>query len=273
MRLARALVLAMCALALACAQRERVVTPGQVVLHVDTDAPVPAALGQPASLAAPLFDRLRVDIFPPGAAAPCAGCTNEFEIDAALFTANQVSFGFAPPFGVSGYRARIRLFKTSFADPSGEPDKDSTVDVTVALPVVDADVIVDASVVLSTETVGTRVGSLDAPAPTTPGAPKGSLVGTWSGAARVDCAKAPPPGAVCVPGGAYWMGNPRAPGFNPRSYAPEPRLVVLSPFFMAATEVVVQDFRASGRTPKESWTGQSSGITSQSRGSTPRPWC
>jgi formylglycine-generating enzyme required for sulfatase activity len=250
------------ALLAACAGHNKTVVEGQVLLYFDTDAPLPTGPGQPPSLAAPLFDRLRVDVLPPGGNQPCAGCRSEFEIDASLFASRRASVGIAPPSGGPGYRARVRLFRRAFAAASGEPDAESTVDVTVALPVVVEGALTEVTVVLLTETVGRPTGSPDAPAEPAPGPPQSTRVGTWAGARRVSCQGNTPPGAVCVPGGAFWMGNPNLPGFAPGREFRRPRLVVLSPYFLSASEVTVRQYRASGRVPKGTWSGSSTGATS-----------
>lgn len=261
MRRARAALLVIGVVA-GCAREPTKVTPGQILLYVDTDAPIPAGPGQTHGVATPLFDRIRIDVLAPGETTPCPTCSNEFEVNALLFTDKSVSVGIVPPLHTSGYRARIRLFKASFAGLTGEPNADSTLETTVALPVIDDDVVVSVTAFLPTDGVARPVGSLDAPAAPQTGAPIDSRVGRWGGAARLPCNGAPPPGAVCVPGGAYWMGDPNAPGFNPSTYVLEPRLVVLSPFFMSSTEVTVKEFRAKiAKTPGQVWSGQTSGMS------------
>jgi formylglycine-generating enzyme required for sulfatase activity len=103
------------------------------------------------------------------------------------------------------------------------------------------------SVTLLTDELGAPVGTLDEPVDPDV-APASSLVGTWPRGARVDCSSPPPAGRVCVPGGAYWMGDRRKlfailPGFDVN----RPRLVVVSPFFLDAHEVTAADFRADGK--------------------------
>ncbi len=218
-----------------------------------------------------------MDVFPPNSSSPCEGCSNDFELDAELFNQRKVSIGLAPPVGVSGYRVRARLFKGAFAGRAGVPDADSSIDVTFALPVAQDGVILERTVALATNDVGTPVGALTAPAEPLRGRPGASLVGTWASARRVDCANPAPPGAVCVPGGAYWMGNPNSPGFVLASSTGisagtldtrEPRLVVLSPFFIQSTEVTVEQFRAATQVPQPvaKWSGSSTGVG-------PGDWC
>src|SRR5262249_59625054 len=76
-----ATVLLALVLAVACGPRERVETTAQVILYVDTDAPVPTLAGAASDAQgarAPLFDRVRIEFLPPGNAAPCDGCSNTF---------------------------------------------------------------------------------------------------------------------------------------------------------------------------------------------------
>jgi formylglycine-generating enzyme len=249
-----------------CESEPTKVRQGQILLYVDTDAPIPAGPDRPPNLATPLFDRLRIDVYAPGAPAPCADCTNEFELNSSVLSRRAASVGIAPPSKTTGYRARVRLFKAAFASKSGEPNADSTLETTIALPIVENDAILERTVVLETASVGHPVGSLTAPGEPRLGPPTTSIVGTWAGAQRTNCSGAAPEGAVCVPGGAYWMGNPNALGFAPASYVPSPRLVVLSPFFMSATEVTTRQYRARGVTPTRSWSGYRTG-------STATDWC
>jgi formylglycine-generating enzyme required for sulfatase activity len=262
-------------LAIACSSERTVVVPGQVIVYFDTDAPVPVK-GGVSGEAPPLFDRLRVDVFAPGASSPCDGCSNDFELDTELFRQRQVSIGLAPPAGASGYRVRARMFKAAFSDPSGIPNADSSIDVTFSLPVVEAGVVLERTVALATNDVGNPVGALTTPSEPLRGRPQTSLVGTWPGARRIDCGAPPPAGAVCVPGGAYWMGNPNSAGFVLASTTGpsagtvdtrEPRLVIVSPFYLATTEVTVEQFRASqAPRPPGIWTGTFAGTS-------PGDWC
>jgi formylglycine-generating enzyme required for sulfatase activity len=132
----------------------------------------------------------------------------------------------------------------------------------VALPVVGADGIVEATVFLATDTVGQPTGTLDAPAATTPGPPESSQVGTWLGAQRVPCAGTQQPGEVCVPGGGFWMGDPHLSSTDETV----PRLVVVSSFYLDEHEVTAGEFRAAGLTPVAEWSGSS-------KGSTLLDWC
>jgi formylglycine-generating enzyme required for sulfatase activity len=237
---------------------------GQLVLHVDTDAPVPPALGQSLSRSdpQPLFDSIRIEVFEPGATTPCAGCTREFAIDAGKFAKGDVSIGIPGKPGVSGYRARVTLFLEEWvypctlipdaeraqtdacnADPTASAPHPATVlQSVVALPPVVDGVVTDVSVLLETESVGQPQGALDAPIDVTPGNGVPSAVGLWPGAARNNCSTAARPGEVCIPSGAFWQGNARVSLWEQRAFTPH--LVVVSPFFLKTTEVTVEECRS-----------------------------
>ncbi|MDB4933431.1 MAG: Adenylate cyclase [Labilithrix sp.] len=262
MRALRRLILALVAALAACSSQTRDASDGQIVLHFDTDAPLAAG---PTGTTA-LFDRLRVDLFSPGSDAPCAGCTNEFEVDHALFAERRASIGIVPPLGVSGYRARVRLFRRAFADESGEPNPEASIDVTVALPVVTEGNVSDVTVSLGVDDFGPPRGSPAAPVDPILGRLARSAVGTWPGAKRVECTGTAPEGALCVPGGAFWMGTPNPAAFSPLLFFTKPRLVVLDPFYMSASEVTVRQMRAAGRAAQDVWSGSTKGLLKQD-------WC
>jgi formylglycine-generating enzyme required for sulfatase activity len=232
---------------------------GQIVLYVDTDAPVPGATDTP-----PLFDALRVDVYPPGQADPCAKCSRTFDVDSTKFEKLEVSLGIVTHPGTAGYRARVRLYSSNAAlsgEPPG-PNADGTpspvvIEAVVALPPVAEDGIVRRSIFLPTESVGRPIGTLDIPIASTAGAPTKSRVGTWPGAKRVPCNGDPADGEVCIPGGAFWMGNPRV--LPTEGDVARQRLVVLSPFFIDADEATVGALRAKGFKAGSFWSGSSTG--------------
>jgi len=221
--------------------------PGQLLLYVDTDAPLTSP--DPGALPA-LFDRVRFDLLPPGATEACAGCSQDFEMQAAVVASAGASVGITYPPGQTGWTARVRLYWSPFASTNGEPDPRSTVDVTVALPAIGAEGVVERTVLLSTDEVG--AGPASGPVHPQPGAPSPSAVGTWAGAQRVACTGSARAGEVCVPGGAFWMGtthSPYASGTSWTGFQPVlPRLVVSSPFYLADREITVTAFRAFAST-------------------------
>lgn len=217
---------------------------GQVLLYVDTDAPLPAAAGEVLGPddPLPLFDRVRIQVYRPGEDVPCTDCTHEFDLDRRIVGEGRASVGLRPPPDVSGYVARVRLFRSGDVE-LGEPRVDATVDLTISLPLVHAEGITPVTVVLKTDDVARPLGSRAEPIAPVAGAPRGGLVGTWPPAKRTTCPQPPAlPGEVCVPGGAFWMGNPNIAW----ELASKLRLVTLSPFFLDEKEVTVGAFRPSG---------------------------
>jgi formylglycine-generating enzyme required for sulfatase activity len=239
---------------LSCGSHERTVTPGQIVLYVDTDAPVPSPGGPPA-----LFDRVRIEVFEPGASEPCGACVNTFDLDADLLRQKKASIGVAPRENTDGYRARVRLYLRTLTTGDGDPDPTATIDVTVRLPPIAAEGKVELTVPLHVDDVGVPVGSPETPVAPIAGAPAASEVGAWSGAQRVPCAGDPKPDEACVPGGAFWIGTEDTViDALPGQDALGPHLVVMSPFFLDKTEVTVAAARAAGGAPQP-WTGSSAG--------------
>ena len=214
---------------------------GQIVLGVATDAWLPRGPDDPpdAVETAPLFSRLRVELFAPGDDVPCPECTRDFDLDARTANEGSASVGFVPRAGVSGYRARVRVYRTGPSESYAEPRPRSTMEAVVALPVVAADGVVRVHVVLHTADLGAPRGTLDAPIDPEQGDPPTGLAGTWSADVRRTCAAPAGQGEACVPGGAFWMGDP--------AFAvPYERLVAISPFYLDVREVTVGEVRASG---------------------------
>lgn len=239
--------LAASTLLLACGGSTQAGEPrGQVVLYVTTDAPLPVAPGEVSDgQAPPLFDRLRIDIFRPGASEPCADCSRDFELDRVRVRRGEASIGIVPAAFATGYVARARLFRFITLD-EGEPQPLSTIDTYAELPAVAEDGIVNATITLRVDDLGKTLGSLTAPVTAELGKPDFTRVGDWPKAQRSQCASAAREGEVCAPGGAYWMGNPQAGLHEPGAEANVPRLISLSPFFVDTHEVTVAEYRASG---------------------------
>ena len=243
------LVLAGSSLAFACGGQtgQQLPPTGQILLYVTTDAPLPAAPGDPVDSHEPpaLFDRLRVDVFAPGMSQACDGCSREFELDRIRVRDGEASMGVVPRPGVSGYVARARLYR-AISVKDGEPPTLSTIDVYAALPPVEREGISKVTVVLHVEDIGQPRGSLATPSNAQPGEPDFSQIGNWPKARRVPCSGSARAGEACVPGGAFWMGHPSCGVNFDGSDASVSRLVVLSPFYVGLHEVTVEDYRASG---------------------------
>jgi formylglycine-generating enzyme required for sulfatase activity len=215
----------------------------QVVLYVTTDAPLPPAPG--ATLGelepTPLFDTLRFDVYLAGQDEPCDGCTHSFAVDRAMIAEGRASIGVPAAQPLAEQRVRVRLF-SSAAELGEEPSWSGSIDVITRIPALDVGEVEPIHIVLRTDDVGAPVGSLAAPLDPSPGLPDPAIVGSWEGATRVDCPEEPGPGEVCVPGGAFWMGDvSQLLPLDPEARADERRIVVLSPFYVDATEVTVSD--------------------------------
>jgi formylglycine-generating enzyme len=218
---------------------------GQILLYVDTDAPVPPEPGEELEDNAqpPLFDRLRIELYRPGEREPCQRCTHDFALDRGRLEAG-MSVGLLLRTGVSGYRARARIYRQAFllaSDEKAEPIPQTTLDATLELPAVAAEGIALGTIFLGTEEVGRQSSTPDSPASWSPGAP---VPGSPWRPHRIACTGAPRTGEICVPGGAFWMGHPGVAGGRNRDDAPRPRLVVLSPYFLDRSEVTVGAFRS-----------------------------
>jgi sulfatase modifying factor 1 len=235
---------------------------GQLLLYVDTDSPLPPAAGDPTSPNDPvaLFDRVRIEVYAPSATTPCDACTREFELTRGLVAAANASVGIVTPPHTPGYVARVRVFKAAFLIDD-EPAPEATLDSWVALPEVDATGVVEIATPMLVDSVGSPSGSIDAPVAAALGRPT-PRTSTWSYAVRVPCSSNAPPGTACIPGGAYWMGNPHDPSSVDGEAAFHPRLVVVSPFYIDTIETTVGAFRPSHiGTPIDPtpWSGSTAG--------------
>jgi formylglycine-generating enzyme required for sulfatase activity len=227
------------AFAPACASRSLPPT-GQVILFVDTDTVVPLdpTEAPDETIPGPLFDRLRIELYAPGDSTPCQDCTREFSVDRKMFLDRKVSTGLVPKPGVSGYRARVLLYR-GFGEQSTGPRPTSTLESVVSLPVIQAEGLVNANVFLATDNLTKPQGTLDAPVAAVTGDPPLSKVDSWQRDRRKTCAGAPASDhEVCIPGGAYWIGDLTAS-------IPAEQIVAISPFFLDTTEVTVAAARTS----------------------------
>lgn len=241
MRRSLASVCALALLASCSAFEKRELPPaGQIILFVDTDTVVPLDVSETPdeTVPGPLFDRLRVELYDPDAASPCADCTREFPVSRRAFLEHNVSVGVVPKPGVSGYRARVILYRGFGAQSIGARPA-STIEAVVALPVVLSEGIVKASVTLRTTDVAKPTGTLDAPVTPVVGEPPPSSADSFARDLRKPCNGAPASdGEVCIPGGAYWLGDLTAS-------VPSEQIAVVAPFFVDTMEVTVARVRAS----------------------------
>ncbi len=218
---------------------------GQILLFVDTDAPLPPAPGTaPAPGALPwLFDRLRVQV-KRGAELlrdDEALADEEFSLHADRFDDGPVSMGIAPEPNDDGLVVRVRLYRGDRVR-AGEPLPSGVIESNVRLPAVGSEGVQRVYVELRVDDTGSALGQ---PAPLAPvtDPPASSLVGSWAGATIVPCVGEPLAGEACVPGGAFWFGDPDLRGNPELLDADRERLLIISPFFLDRTEVTVAEFR------------------------------
>lgn len=235
----------------ACEEDETLPPLGHHVVTIDTDAvvpPSPTALVDP-NAPVPLFDRLELAVLRPGESEPDASAVRDFAIDRDAFAPTGASFTIESEQGEE-LRVRARLYRSAVIY-AGEPLAEATIEVVAALPLTPAEGAVNTTIVLRTEDVGAPRGSWEEPlvresdpsALVHDGEVETSLVGSWPGAAHVPCSEAPGPEETCVPGGAYWMGNPLVKG-DDFVESDRQRLVVLSPYLIDTREVRVGELRA-----------------------------
>lgn len=241
---------------------------GQILLFIDTDAPLPAAPGSApdAALPPPLFDRLRIEVrgeSDPEGSAPRA--RRDFPIHRGSFASGPQSVGIVPEQSDGRLSARVRLYR-SVNVRAGELAVSSSIDVTQELPGVGADGVVKVLVELHVDDVGQPQSRAEDEQPSV--IPAESAAGTWPGAARVPCAAPPSKGEVCVPGGAFWMGDPALRDDDEVADAEREHLVVVSPFFLDLHEVTVGELRAraddvlrAGASLPPQWSGSDAGIS------------
>jgi formylglycine-generating enzyme required for sulfatase activity len=244
--------------------------PGQLVVVVDTDAPVPGQLlGAPELSADAAVDTLWIELLDPDGGRPDAddscGPGSPSCIVVAPDASNwPVSFGVETPEGSAGQivMVRLRLFRGSFVGRGAqatEPLAEVTIERLVSIELPDAPK--DALVTLSLACMGRPVDfvsrvscvdasrlSADAGALVAPDLePRGnSVVGTSPIAREVPCSGKGPSGSVCVKGGFSLLGSLFEGGPTALTADPTPpQPVVLSPFWIDRTEVTVERFLAA----------------------------
>jgi formylglycine-generating enzyme required for sulfatase activity len=240
----------------------------QLLIVVDTDAPVPAELLSRLDFSGDAaIDTLRVDAFAEGWAQP---------FDLRDFIAPDpadwpLSFGVATdelPLD-RPVRLRLRAFRGRFA-ARGEldgiatldPPREVTIDRLVEIPP-STDGIRRVRVTLTAACMGVR-SVFDPTSPTTctsesrAAAPSSEIdevddddlpsrVGTTPLALETPCPGTPPEGAVCIPGGLTILGEQSFEGVGNGSDELDPiplRPALLSPFYLDRTEITVGRFRA-----------------------------
>jgi formylglycine-generating enzyme required for sulfatase activity len=230
---------------------------GEAVLYVDTDAPV-AKPGDPG-----LVDRVRFEILRGGVVVPNG--TRDFLVDEERFREKAVSIGILPVEGLDSITVRVRLFRDDRAR-TAEPSAGVTLDTIVRIPPVGQTGISRYTVRLSADDFGRRVGE-DHPIEPEGGEPVSSKVSTSRHARHAGCIGPLGDEEACIPGGAFFFGDPALRGRTEGNDITDERVVVLSPFFLDRVEVTVADFRRAWAAlstrvvPPTPWSGRSDGAS------------
>lgn len=229
-------------LLVACAAEPESLPPaGQILLFVDTDAPLPAAPGAvDGDDPPPLFDHLRIDIGLADELTDAARVERDFVMHCGLFDDGPISLGIAPPAHAGGYAVRLRLYRAAdaIADVAAPS---SSIDYRLSLPELAAEGVVRLLVTLRVDDTA-RPRKLE-PADAQRDVPASASIGAWPGAIRMPCSEPARSGEACVPGGAFWMGDPELRNDTEVENAEREHLVVVSPFFIDTHEVTVRELR------------------------------
>jgi formylglycine-generating enzyme required for sulfatase activity len=252
----------------ACACTDAAKARPQLVVVIDTDAPLVSQAAEDESIARDAaIDTLRIDVL--GAAGETIDLRTLVAPDVRDWP---VSFGVTrEAAGADGVvRLRIRAFSAHLAKPSApgdvatlEPVAEVTIDRAVALRAPE-DGVRTVRVVLAADCVGlpatfvapgttcvdaarkreghdVGVGAIDDRAQVV------TAVGTWPTARAAACAGEPKPGALCIPGGYSVLGDLALVGVGDGIVHQDPvplRPTAVSPFFLDRTEVTVGRYRA-----------------------------
>lgn len=226
-------------------------------VHVDTDAPLVRTDGALAPHAG-LFDRLRIEVFDDQR--DLVDVRDE-AIHAEDFEQGPVSFGVEPHGGRRPYVHVVLYRAAQIAMTDAFPR--TSIEVYARLPEAqeeDQPVVINLNVSTLGQATWLQPEEVArAPSPT-------SRAGSWPGAAPASCLGDARPDEVCVPGGAFWWGDPYLHGVAQLGDADEERLATMSAFFLDRTEVSTAAFRSAwpqlagqGLPPPLLWSGGSSG--------------
>lgn len=213
-----------------------VVRPSQLVLHVETDAPIPRAGLAASDLV--LFDTLRISVHRGGDTLPCTGCVRDFALS--QDQESDLSVGIARE--AADAVAHVELYARRNLDRFGAPDEGSSLSAWIRLPKPAAEEVRDLFVTLAMEGLGSPQGARSSPGEPSTSAPVPPA--RWPEARTTPCLASAGADEACVPGGVVWMGGAlRRPG---PAGGLRPRLVKVSPFLVDLHEVTVGELRASG---------------------------
>ncbi len=213
---------------------------GHVVVFVETNAPLPRTGTTTASdRPMPLLDTVRIEIVTADGKLACDRCRREVSLDEALVDKGG-SFTIVP---ANAQAREARLHAIAFrAEHVATAGLLATVETWARVPERPASGAREVTLTLPVEEIGKPRGTLAAPVELAEGRPRRPR-SSFELARRSSCTTSQPPGAVCVPGGAFWMGSSTDTAYEGILAA---RIVALSPFWLDAHEVTVADLRASG---------------------------
>lgn len=211
----------------------------QWLVTVSTDAPLPA-----------LGDRLLVEVLRPDGVPLTTGARRQLGLDEDAAAALPLSFGVVAE--DERPLVRARLYRALRTGPDGLPDGTLLLDAAGVLPGLDEQSgVARVSLPLFMRCFGVAAPSdLSASCSAATGelAPIATLgdgpaleTGTWPEALPAPCARTSPPGAVCVPGGVFFLGGDGLPDGAPS--LPE-RLAQLAPFHLDTHELTVGEARS-----------------------------
>ncbi len=237
---------------------------GQLVVYVDTDAPLPEEPGTVA-LVPPLFDRLSFELFLPGETEPCRGCARELQPTREGAKNGTLSIGVLP-MGATSLRGALRLRVRLFRSKGLAARPASTIEATIALPEIPNEGLVDVVVTLPVAKLAAPQGDLAAPIVATLGRPRAGFAGSFHEHEPRPCVGEPGPNEACVEGAGFWMGDPTLDRGAKTDFDGEAeRLAIVAPFFLDKHELTVGELRAIGITylddPSDRVTGKIVGCT------------
>jgi formylglycine-generating enzyme required for sulfatase activity len=223
------------------AEPEVLPAPGHLLVHVNTDAWIPTSASSPPGERPPLFDSLQIEVLRPDEGEPCSSCVQVLPVDAETLDAGG-TFSIRSEEVHAGLRLRVSMFLASHQHGIAI-DPMVSVQTTVLLPTIPEEGAADVYVMLWTDTVGAPAGTVEAPIPASIEDFGASLARSWPAGRVIDCVEPAAAGEVCVPGGAYWMGNRRAGEVAAGPQSTGRRLVTMPPFFIDAREATAGDIR------------------------------
>jgi formylglycine-generating enzyme required for sulfatase activity len=187
-----------------------------------------------------LFDTLEVvAIDADGEAVPATRMRTE--VNEAMFRNGPLTCAVVPEQKSSETVVQITLFRAAHLSSSFDISETGLAS-RFRLPSPGAQGEVHAFAFLGTDRTGLRDGwSEPLPVQSTP--PASSRVGTWAAVRPTACQTPAQEGEACIPGGAFWMGDPELRGNLDLADADREHVVVLSPFFLDEHEVTVAEFR------------------------------